>query len=115
MTDFKQAIIVREDIGMSRGKMVAQACHASLGVYRKTPETQRQRWEEQGAKKIVLEAGDTDLIEIHEQAKSNGVPSYLVQDAGMTELEPGTKTAVGIGPAEEDKIDNITGELRLVE
>ncbi|MFB6191440.1 MAG: peptidyl-tRNA hydrolase Pth2 [Candidatus Nanohaloarchaea archaeon] len=114
MPELKQALIVREDLEMSTGKMIAQACHASLGAYRKADEGERDRWEEQGMKKIVLSPGDRELKEILEQAKRNGLPAYMVKDAGLTELEPGTATAVGIGPAGEDKIDAVTGELELI-
>lgn len=111
---FKQAIIIRDDLDMSKGKMIAQSCHASLGAYEKAPEKKCHEWKEKGAKKIVLNPGERKLEELHEEAKRNGIPSYMVSDAGMTELKPGTKTAVGIGPAKEDKIDTITGDLKLV-
>jgi PTH2 family peptidyl-tRNA hydrolase len=115
MPTLKQALVVREDLEMSRGKMIAQACHASLGAYRKAPEKERSKWESQGAKKIVLSPGDLGLEEVLEQAKVNGLPAYMVKDAGMTELEPGTATAVGIGPDEAGKIDTVTGELDLID
>ncbi|MFB6190141.1 MAG: peptidyl-tRNA hydrolase Pth2 [Candidatus Nanohaloarchaea archaeon] len=115
MPALKQALVVREDLEMSRGKMIAQACHASLGAYRKASEDECSEWELQGAKKIVLSPGDLELEEVHQQAKMNGLPAYMVKDAGMTELEPGTATAVGIGPAEESKIDTVTGELALID
>lgn len=115
MSTPKQALVVREDLEMSRGKIIAQACHASLGAYMKAPENERSEWESEGGKKIVLSAGELGLEEILEQAKSNGLPAYMVKDAGMTELEPGTVTAVGIGPAEGSKIDTVTGELDLID
>lgn len=114
MPELKQALVVREDLEMSRGKMIAQACHASLGAYRKAEKEDREKWEEQGAKKIILDSGKLKLEEVLQQAERNNLPAYLVKDAGLTELEPGTATAVGIGPAEEDKIDNITGNLQLI-
>ncbi len=110
----KQAIIIDEKIGMSTGKMMAQACHASLKAYERASETQQNKWSLKGQKKIILSSGDNELQDLLTRAKHNKLPTYLVKDAGHTELEPGTKTALGIGPAEESKIDKITGELELI-
>ncbi len=114
MSPSKQALVLEEELEMSTGKMIAQACHASINAYKRASPSQQEDWESEGAKKVVLEAGENSLEELFEQAKSRGLPAYLVQDAGLTEVEPGTTTALGIGPAEETEIDNITGELVLI-
>ncbi len=115
MTDYKQAIMVREDLDMSKGKMIAQACHASLKAYRKADKDQLSGWENQGEKKVVLSVDGSELAERFQQAKSSGIPAALVQDAGKTEVAPGTKTAAAIGPAEKSKIDSVTGDLKLIQ
>jgi PTH2 family peptidyl-tRNA hydrolase len=114
MTDYKQAIMVREDVKMSKGKMIAQACHASLKAYKKAEKGQVDKWESQGEKKIVLYAEESELLERFQQAKSSGTPAALVQDAGKTEVAPGTRTAAAIGPAEKSKVDSVTGDLKLI-
>ena len=55
-----------------------------------------------------------ELYEVYEVVKSIDIPIYLVQDAGMTELPKGTVTCLGIGPDEDEKIDKITNELKLL-
>lgn len=112
--DLKQVIVLREDIDISRGKQMSQACHASLGAYKEASDDVASQWEKRGAKKIVLSSGDRRLEDLYEEIKRKNIPAYLVKDAGMTEVEPGTITALGIGPVESDKIDPITGELKLI-
>ncbi|WP_414836889.1 peptidyl-tRNA hydrolase Pth2 [Candidatus Nanohalococcus occultus] len=112
MTAYKQAIVLREDIEMSTGKMIAQACHASLKAYKRTDSSISDAWESAGAKKIALKSEDIESLE--RKAKRNNISAAAVRDAGMTEVPPNTLTAVGIGPAEEAKIDTVTGELELI-
>ena len=114
MTQFKQVIVLNSDLEISTGKTVSQACHASLKAYEKASEDERAEWVLEGSKKVVVEAGEEQLQQRFEDAKALQIPSALITDAGLTEVEPGTVTAVGLGPEEEDKIDKVTGDLQLV-
>lgn len=111
----KQVIAVRNDLDMSEGKKVAQACHASLGAYRNSADSAKELWEADGAKKVAVKIeGGKNLKEKFRDAKKEDLPAYVVKDAGETELEPGTVTALGIGPAEDSTVDRITEELPLL-
>lgn len=110
--NFKQAIVLNDNLEMSEGKKIAQACHASVSSYKRTPEDIIQKWEEKGAKKVALNCGDIEKLA--EEAAELELPFYIVKDAGRTEVEPGSKTALGIGPARENLVDEITGELTLI-
>lgn len=111
----KQVIVLRTDIGMSNGKMIAQACHASVGSYRNADSGARNDWETSGAKKVALKAeGEDALMDLFKQARAHGIPGYVVKDAGETELEPGTVTALGLGPASDETVDKVTKELQLL-
>ncbi|QGA80107.1 peptidyl-tRNA hydrolase Pth2 [Candidatus Nanohalobium constans] len=114
MSELKQVIVLRSDLDMSTGKMIAQASHASLKAYKKADDELRADWESQGGKKVALKAGEDTFQEKLEEAKTLQVPAALITDAGHTEVQPGTNTALGIGPATSDKIDQITGELKLI-
>lgn len=110
----KQVILIRKDLKMGLGKAVAQACHASLGAALKCNKKILRKWEEEGCKKVVLKAGLEEILETWKKAKKAGMPSFLVVDAGLTQLEPGTVTALAIGPVEEGRVDRITGKLKLL-
>lgn len=110
----KQAIVARGDLGMGAGKLAAQVAHASLMAYEAAEADVRQSWTEDGQKKVVLEVRDErTLFDIHEEAGRAGLPRSLVRDAGHTQLEPGTVTAIAVGPAADDRVDDITGHLSL--
>lgn len=110
----KQAIVARTDLGMSRGKLAAQVAHASLMAYEETPPKDQTGWKGDGQKKVVLKAdGERQLFEFADDARRNGLPHAVVRDAGHTQLDPGTVTTLGVGPAREPAIDAVTGELSL--
>jgi len=115
--DYKQIILVRTDIKMSCGKICAQVAHASLGASEKARKEKSRwyiAWKMEGQKKVVLEtSGEDEMFDFCKHAKKGGISSYLVNDAGLTELSPGTLTTLGIGPAPNELIDKITGDLKL--
>lgn len=111
----KQVMVIRADLKMGKGKIAAQSCHASLGAYKRADPAIIRKWELEGEKKVVVKAKDLrELYEIYELVKSTDMHYYLVQDAGRTELPKGTVTCLGIGPDEDEKIDKITQELKLM-
>jgi len=115
MVMWKQVIIVRKDLKLSRGKLAAQVAHASLGSYKASPFESQLEWEAWGSKKIVLKAdGLKEMIEIQKSVKRARMPYVLIKDAGKTEVKPGTVTALGIGPCKEEEIDKITGGLKML-
>ena len=110
----KQAIVARTDIGMGQGKLAAQVAHASLSAYEETGTKARKRWKGEGQKKVVLKgSGESELFELAEKARAEGLPSAIIRDAGHTQLDPGTVTALAVGPADDDLIDKVTGHLSL--
>jgi peptidyl-tRNA hydrolase, PTH2 family len=114
----KQAIVVRSDLGMGKGKVAAQVAHASLSAAEASRERREEwydDWKEEGQAKIVLKvASEADLKDVFLKAKRAGLPASLVEDRGLTQVEPGTATCVGIGPAPDADIDEITGKLKLL-
>jgi len=110
----KQAIVARADLGMGEGKLAAQVAHASLSAYEDADTQAQNEWKGAGQKKVVLQAnGESALFELAEKAKAERVPHAIIRDAGHTELEPGTTTTLAVGPAADDRVDAVTGDLSL--
>jgi len=112
---YKQCLLIRNDVKMSCGKRCAQAAHASIGAFENADKTLRKAWQSEGQKKVVLKTNDErTLFEIKVIAERAGISTSLIQDAGMTEIPPGTITALGLGPAKSEDLDKITGSLSLL-
>tara|TARA_Y100000310_G_scaffold327497_2_gene393979 strand:- start:11663 stop:12004 length:342 start_codon:yes stop_codon:yes gene_type:complete len=112
--DLKQAIVVRNDLGMGKGKIAAQASHASVDVLEKVEAKVIEEWKQQGMKKIVLKVGGKmELLELFEKMKKL-FPTALIKDAGKTQIAPGEPTCIAIGPASEIELDKFLSDLKLL-
>jgi PTH2 family peptidyl-tRNA hydrolase len=112
---WKQCLIIRNDIKMSCGKKCAQIAHASVGAYEKADKTLKKQWFAEGQKKVVLKANSArELYELKTIAEQAGIAAAIITDAGLTEIPPGTVTALGLGPAKSEELDRITGDLSLL-
>ena len=109
------ALIVRADLNLSAGKTAVQCAHAAVQCAleaRRKHARLMERWRRTGARKICLV--DENLPSLHRlasEAQNANLPYHLVQDAGHTEVAPGTITVLGIGPAPRRSLDLITEDL----
>jgi len=112
---YKQVILVREDLKLPKGKLAAQCSHASVDTILKSDKKIVELWKKEGGKKVILKVKDEkELFHYKQLAEDTGLKTALVTDAGRTVLEPGTITCLGIGPDLEEKIDKVSGKLRMV-
>ena len=115
---YKMCIVLRIDLGMSTGKLIAQACHAAVGaseMAKKENHKAWMRWRDEGGKKVALEAESLEELEdLAERADELDIVNYVIQDAGLTEVPPSTVTAIGLGPDLAERIDKVTGSLPLI-
>jgi PTH2 family peptidyl-tRNA hydrolase len=117
---YKQVILVRTDLKMPKGKTGAQCSHASVTAVLKAQKSAKYKdivgkWINEGMGKIVLKVADkTELLKYIQMAKDMSLPTATITDAGKTVVEPGTMTCGAIGPASEEEIDRITGELKCL-
>lgn len=110
----KQVILIRTDLKLPKGKAAAQAAHASVEAVLRSSSDLVDAWHTTGMKKIILKVpGEKELMQLQQVAKRKGLVASLITDAGKTVVAPGTKTCVGIGPAPETTIDEVTGDLQM--
>jgi PTH2 family peptidyl-tRNA hydrolase len=128
----KQVIIIRRDLGMRRGKEIAQGAHASMAwltsrlerygsdsagtarVEGKLSEAE-SLWVNGSFRKVTCQVGSAEeLANLHQAAKDAGLEAHLITDAGLTEFAGvATVTALAVGPDFDDRVDVVTGELKL--
>jgi peptidyl-tRNA hydrolase, PTH2 family len=111
----KQVLVLRKDLNMRKGKMIAQGAHAAIAAMFESKPNWLKEWKETGTTKIVVSVNSLDeLADIYHAAQEADLPRSMIEDAGRTEFKEPTFTAVGIGPAPAELIDPITGTLPLL-
>jgi PTH2 family peptidyl-tRNA hydrolase len=120
--EIKQVIVMRNDLNMRKGKMVAQGAHASIAFLidcvlgDSGPRSIETKWMIQGQTKICVRVdSEAQLLEIEAKARAANLTAYVITDAGHTEFGGvPTKTCLAIGPDYADEVDKITGTLKLL-
>mgnify|MGYP001109844907 FL=1 len=134
MEDIKQMIVMRKDLNMRKGKIAAQASHASLSAVIKTSlkegidfeldensciamrgNSYLANWLKDSFKKVcVYVNSEEELLDIYDQGLENGFIVSLIQDSGLTEFHNvPTYTCLAFEPLPTHAIDSITGNLPL--
>lgn len=115
---YKMVLCVNQELGMGKGKIAAQCCHAAVACYKRAakqcPKGLRT-WEISGCAKIALKCPTQDELElIAARAMERDIPIYLVEDAGRTQIAAGSRTVLGLGPAPTHVFEGITSHLKLM-
>ncbi len=129
----KQVIVMRKDLNMRKGKMIAQGAHASMAVLLAMMNERRDEgyvqrtfsyqenspidmWlSEKFTKICVSVTSEQELLDIHQKAKELNIPTALITDSGQTEFNGvPTNTCCAIGPSNAEDINKITGHLSLL-
>lgn len=105
------------------GKIAAQCSHATLACYKTmsgaAPESPASklllRWERHGQAKVALQVkSQQELVDLRFKALDLGITAEVIQDAGRTQIEAGSLTVLGVGPAPKSLVDKVTGHLKLL-
>lgn len=113
----KQMIVMRKDLNMRKGKMVAQGAHASLkAVLENFSSPKVKEWLSGPFKKVCVSVNsEKELDELFIACINAGVIVAMITDSGATEFNGvPTKTCIAIGPDTDKKLDPITGHLKLL-
>ncbi|VEU36153.1 unnamed protein product [Pseudo-nitzschia multistriata] len=114
---YKMVLVVNHELGMGKGKIAAQCGHASVGCYKRAARlcpAGLRAWELTGCAKIAVKCPtEEEMRGICEAAAGRGLPLYLVEDAGRTQIAAGSRTVLGIlGPARV--FEGLTSHLKLL-
>ena len=116
--EYKLVIVIRTDIKMSKGKVAAQAGHAAVSASEYARKNRPEWWNPwimEGQRKIAVKANSEDeILMLERKARNEGLPVAMIVDRGLTEIPPNTITCLGIGPAPANKVDTVTGNLKLL-
>ncbi|XP_041349114.1 peptidyl-tRNA hydrolase 2, mitochondrial-like isoform X2 [Gigantopelta aegis] len=115
--EYKMVIVVRNDLKMGKGKAAAQCAHAAVTAVETLFRTDKQllfHWKRCGQPKVVVKVDDeASLLSTAERADAMGLTTSIVRDAGRTQIAPGSKTVLSVGPGLASEIDQVTGHLKL--
>jgi len=115
---YKMVLVIRGELRLTPGKAAVQAAHAAVMLVQRAEKASPpalEGWLAEGQKKVALELATLPEMEaIERRARGAGIPTIWVEDAGFTEVPPGTRTCLGLGPALATALDPITGSLPLL-
>ncbi|KAK9886416.1 hypothetical protein WA026_016695 [Henosepilachna vigintioctopunctata] len=116
--EYRLVLAVRNDLKMQKGKIAAQCGHASVAAYARVVKERPDLlplWYCQGGTKIAVRVeSEEELFKLEETAKKLNVLTSIVRDAGQTQVAPGTRTVIAVGPAPKSVLDQISGHLKLL-
>ncbi|KAL2543573.1 Peptidyl-tRNA hydrolase II (PTH2) family protein [Forsythia ovata] len=116
--ELKMVLVVRQDLKMGAGKIASQCAHAATGMYSELMQSHRsllRQWELYGQAKIVVTCkNQQEMNKLKDAAEGIGLPTFVVADAGRTQISAGSKTVLAIGPGNKSVVDSVTGKLRLL-
>jgi peptidyl-tRNA hydrolase, PTH2 family len=113
---YKMILAVNTDLSMGKGKIAAQCGHAAVGCYRlahrRIPHAVAA-WNYTGCAKIAVKCPEHEYVFLMDQCRSKGIPYYLVEDAGRTQIAAGSRTVLAMF-APVAVLSTVTDHLKLL-
>jgi PTH2 family peptidyl-tRNA hydrolase len=114
----KMVCVVNHGLKMGKGKIAAQVGHGAVMATMNAGSIKPlylEQWLATGQKKVCLKGADAEhLLVLEKLAKEAGIMTTLVHDAGHTQIPSGSLTVLALGPDTEERLQAITGELKLL-
>ena len=110
-------IIMRTDLNMSRGKMIAQGGHGVFNIVHGDycSDELLAKWRDGNQKKVVLAVNSLiGLMKIYDSAAKDGIMGAVIRDGGATEVSRSTVTCLAFPPYDKKKMAPIVGNLPLL-
>jgi len=117
MKDYRQILLMRTDLKMPKGKLVAQGAHASMKAYLDFQDhPNMQVWLDGAFTKVAVKVdSEEQLMEAVMLANLMDLPNSTIIDAGRTIFDGvPTLTCGCVGPASPEQLSKITGHLKLL-
>ncbi|KAL5558661.1 hypothetical protein UlMin_034872 [Ulmus minor] len=116
--EIKMVLVVRQDLKMKSGKIASQCAHAATGMYAELMQSHKsllRQWEQCGQPKIVVTCkNQQEMNRLQDAAENIGLPTFVVADAGRTQVLAGSKTVLAVGPGPKAMVDSVTGKQCLL-
>ncbi|XP_013067965.2 peptidyl-tRNA hydrolase 2, mitochondrial-like isoform X1 [Biomphalaria glabrata] len=116
--EYKLVLVVRNDLNMGKGKIGAQCAHAAVSAVERCSSENMpvlRHWQKYGQPKVVLKVPDESAFyDLTKAAEAEGLITCIISDAGRTQIAPGSKTVMAIGPGPVSVINKVTGHLKLL-
>ncbi len=111
----KQVIVVNNALNLPKGKLAAQVAHAAVAAFLNAARADQIAWLQEGMPKVVLKVETLEeIVLLDKAAATRGIAACLIEDAGRTVVPEGTVTCLGLGPADDALLNEVTGELKLL-
>ncbi len=115
---YKMVIAVNMELKMGKGKLAAQCAHGAVSMVLKLMQEGNKHlepWLDQGQRKVVVKIDSKSTMDkLYAQGLEAKLPVYTIQDAGRTQVKPGSHTVLVVGPAPAEQVDTVTSGLKLL-
>jgi len=111
----KQVILLRKDLKLPIGKACVQTAHGAVEAVLSSDKNKIDEWKKEGMKKVVLKVeNEKELLIYKKKADALKITASLIKDAAKTFFKKPTITCLAIGPDKDEKIDKVTGSLKML-